>query len=45
MMPGLGPTVEALAITVGMALIGGIAARWLADLLVDADRGPVRARA
>ena len=38
MMPGLGPTVGALAITIAMALIGGIAARRLADALVGADR-------
>src|SRR6185369_6434767 len=30
MMPGVGPTVLALGITIAMALIGGVAARWLA---------------
>jgi len=33
MMPGVGPTVAALTITIGAALIGGIAARWLAGTL------------
>ncbi len=38
MMPGLAPTVAALVATVAMALIGGVAARWLADTLASADR-------
>jgi len=33
MVPALGPTVAALLLTVGMALVGGVAARWLADRL------------
>jgi hypothetical protein len=45
MMPGPGQTVGALAITLAMALIGGIAARRLADGLVEADRVPMPARA
>ena len=44
MMPGSGPTVAALAITVVMALIGGTAARWLADVLVGDGRASARAR-
>jgi hypothetical protein len=39
MMPGLGPTVGALVITLAMALIGGIAARRLADALVESGSG------
>jgi len=38
MMPGLGPTAVALAITLVMALIGGTAARRLADVLVGDER-------
>ncbi len=38
MMPGLGPTAVALAITLVMALIGGTAARRLADALVGDER-------
>jgi len=38
MMPGLGPTAVALAITLVMALIGGTAARRLADVLVGDGR-------
>ena len=38
MMPGLGPTAVALAITLVMALIGGTAARQLADVLVGDGR-------
>ena len=41
MMPGLGLTVAALLITVVMALIGGTAARWLADTLERVDRAPM----
>jgi hypothetical protein len=40
MMPGVGPTVLALAITIVMALIGGVAARWLSENLAAADRRP-----
>src|SRR6058998_341405 len=39
MMPALGPTVVALAITAVMALIGASAARRLADILVGAESG------
>ena len=39
MMPALGPTVVALAITAVMALIGASAARRLADILVRAESG------
>jgi hypothetical protein len=39
-MPGPAPTVVALVMTVIMALIGGSAARWLADTLAGADRAP-----
>jgi hypothetical protein len=38
MMPGLGPTAIALAITLVMALIGGTAARRLADVLAGSER-------
>jgi len=38
MMPGLGPTVGALLITIAMALIGGTAARWLAGSLARFER-------
>jgi hypothetical protein len=38
MMPGLGPTAVALAITLVMALIGGTAARRLADALMGDER-------
>src|SRR5438094_7884541 len=41
MMPGLGPTVGALLITIAMALIGGTAARWLAESLARFE--PTRA--
>jgi hypothetical protein len=41
MMPGPAPTVVALVITIAMAVIGGLAARWLADTLATADRVPV----
>ena len=44
MMPALGSTVAALALTVVVALIGAIAARWLADILVRDDRVPAHAR-
>jgi len=44
MMPAPGPTVAALALTVVVALIGAIAARWLADILVRDDRVPAHAR-
>jgi len=37
MMPGVGPTVVALTITIGAALIGGTAARWLAGTLEVAE--------
>jgi len=37
-MPGLGPTVGALLITIAMALIGGTAARWLAGSLARFER-------
>jgi len=37
MMPGMGPTAVALAITIGAALIGGSAARWLAGTLAAAE--------
>jgi len=40
MMPGVGATVLALVITIAMALIGGVAARWLAENLAAADRVP-----
>jgi hypothetical protein len=39
-VPAVGPTVLALAITIAMALIGGVAARWLAENLAAADRVP-----
>jgi hypothetical protein len=38
MMPGPSATVVALVITIAMALVGGVAARWLADTLATADR-------
>ena len=41
MMPGLGPTVGALLITIAMGLIGGTAARWLAESLARFE--PTRA--
>src|SRR5437667_331037 len=41
MMPGLGPTVGALLITIAMALIGGTAARWFAESLARFE--PTRA--
>src|SRR2546426_769259 len=41
MMPGLGPTVGALLITIAMGLIGGAAARWLAESLARFE--PTRA--
>ena len=37
MMPGMGPTVVALALTIGAALIGGTAGRWLAGTLEAAE--------
>src|SRR5215831_19641620 len=37
MMPGVGLTVVALAITIGAALLGGTAARWLAGALEAAE--------
>ena len=45
MMPGLGPTVAALGITLVMALIGGIAAHRLADVLAGDEPLPADVRA
>ncbi|MGH7344728.1 MAG: hypothetical protein ACREK4_07435 [Candidatus Rokuibacteriota bacterium] len=42
MTPGLWSTVAALLITMVMALIGGTAARWLADTLEGADRATAK---
>ena len=46
MMPGPVPTVVALVITIAIAVVGGLAARWLAETLATADRllWTVRAR-
>jgi hypothetical protein len=41
MMPGPVPTVVALVIAIAMAVVGGLAARWLAETLATADRVPV----
>jgi hypothetical protein len=44
MMPGPAETVVALLITIGAALVGGAAARRLADTLVEPDPVPAAAR-
>ena len=44
MMPGPAETVVALLITIGAALVGGAAARRLADMLVKPDPVPAAAR-
>ena len=43
MMPGAGTIIAALSITVVMALLGGAAARWLADSLDRFERVPAEA--
>ncbi len=43
MMPGAGTIIAALSITVVMALVGGAAARWLADSLDRFERVPAEA--
>jgi len=43
MMPGLGTTIAAFLITIVMALIGGTAARWLAESLARFERAPAEA--
>ena len=41
-VPALGPTAAALLITLGSALVGAVAARWLADNLTRTERSPRR---
>ena len=41
MVPGPAPTLVALVITIAMAVVGGLAARWLAETLATADRDAV----
>lgn len=45
MVPALGPTAVALLLTVGTALVGGIAARWLAESLARSAPAPTEAHA
>jgi len=44
MVPGPWPTAAALLLTLGTALAGGGAARWLADRLVHSDDAPASVR-
>ena len=45
MMPGAGPTAAALLLTLGMALVGGVAAHRLAASLTRSERSPAEANA
>ncbi len=45
MVPAPGPTAAALLITLAMALVGGVAARWLANSLTRAARSPAEGNA
>jgi len=44
-MPGAGPTAAALLLTLGMALVGGVAAHRLAASLTRSERSPAEANA
>jgi len=45
MVPASGPTAAALLITLAMALVGGVAAHWLANSLTRAARSPAEGNA